>query len=108
MATIDIPALLDREKRIDEDPAGELSLDALSGKAVETLKTVLRDADSDDVKRKAAVDILNFHQRGRAAHKPMVTEEQLEYLGRIIVETEEVRQRQLRGEGGSRVSEIPS
>ncbi len=104
---VDVKALLEKETRMDADPDGERSLEALSGKAIEVLQTVLT-ADSDDVKRKAAVDILNFNQKTRASSKPLVTEEQLEYLGRIIVETEEVRQRQLRGEGGSRVSEIPS
>ncbi len=98
--SIDIPALLDKEKRMNDDPDGERSLDALNGDAIRVLREVLN-ADSDDVKRKAAVDILNFNTKSKAAAKPIVTEEQLEYLGRIVVETEEVRQRQLRGEGGA-------
>jgi hypothetical protein len=61
--------------------------------AVQTLKDVLTFADSDDVKRKAAVDILNFSQVGKSKGKaPTVTEAQLEFLGRVIVEAEAVRE----------------
>lgn len=85
----------------DQDPAAQTapSLADLQGKAIETLKDVLLQADSDDVKRKAAVDILNF--KAKAADKPVVTEEQLEYLGRIIVEAEAVRVSLIGGQAGT-------
>lgn len=70
-------------------------LHKLNSTAVETLRTVLAvgsDA-SDDVKRKAAVDILNFSQVGKSKGRaPQVTEAQLEFLGRVIVEAETVRE----------------
>ena len=103
---IDIDALEAEAARLADDPDGVLSLEALSGKAIETLQDVLLNAPSDDVKRKAAVDILNFN-KGKSSDKPTVTEEQLEYLGRIIVETETVRQRLLGSEDGARVVEGP-
>ena len=68
----------------------ELSLSALKGKAIEVLRDVLTEGSSDDVKRKAAVDILNFG-RERSASTPVVREEDLEYLGKVIVETEAIR-----------------
>jgi hypothetical protein len=74
-----------------EEEATETNLHALNNSAVETLKTVLVGADSDDVKRKAAVDILNFSQVGKSKGRaPVVTEAQLEFLGRVIVEASEV------------------
>lgn len=106
-APLDIDGLLEKGKSMADDPDGTSALDALNGKAISVLQDVLL-ATSEDVRRKAAVDILNFNQKSRAAHKPIVTEEQLEYLGKIIVETAEIRERQLRGEGSARVSEIPS
>ena len=90
--------------RMAEDPDKELSLSALNGSAIETLRDVLLNAPSDDVKRKAAVDILNFN-KAKSSDKPTVTEAQLEYLGRIIVETETVRLGILGGEDCSRVIE---
>ena len=104
---LDIDSLLEKSDAMIADPDGTASLDALNGKAITVLQEVLL-ASSEDVRRKAAVDILSFNQKSRAAHKPIVTEEQLEYLGKIIVETAEIRERQLRGEGSARVSEIPS
>lgn len=104
---LDIEGLLDDGKKALDDPDGFAAIDALNGKAVAVLQEVLC-ASSEDVRRKAAVDVLNFSQKSRASHKPIVTEEQLEYLGKIIVETAEIRERQLRGEGSARVSEIPS
>ena len=75
------------------DESAEKDLHELNATAVETLRTVLSTADSDDVKRKAAVDILNFSQVGKSKGRaPVVTEEQLEYLGRVIVEAEAVRE----------------
>lgn len=106
-APLDIDGLFARDSAMTADPDGTASLDALNGKAVAVLQEVLC-ASSEDVRRKAAVDILNFNQKSRAAVKPLVTEEQLEYLGKIVVETAEIRERQLRGEGSARVSEVPS
>lgn len=75
-----------KDEKVEDD------IHALNASAVETLREVLGSADSDDVKRKAAVDILNFSQVGKSKGKaPQVTEEQLEFLGRVIVEAEEVR-----------------
>lgn len=102
--SIDIDGLFASEKRMAEDPDAELSLSALNGKAIETLREVLIGAPSDDVKRKAAVDILNFN-KAKSSDRPTVTEEQLEYLGRVIVETETVRVRLLGSEDGARVVE---
>lgn len=73
------------------DEAVEAGLHGLNENAVETLKMVLIGADSDDVRRKAAVDILNFSQVGKSKGKaPIVTEAQLEFLGRVIVEASEI------------------
>lgn len=105
--SIDIDGLFASEKRMAEDPDAELSLSALNGEAIKTLRDVLMAAPSDDVKRKAAVDILNFN-KSKSADKPTVTEEQLEYLGRVIVETETVRVRLLGGESSTRVVEVVS
>ena len=77
----------------DVDEATESDLHKLNADAVETLKEVLSSADSDDVKRKAAVDILNFSQVGKSKGRaPIVTEEQLEFLGRVIVEAQTIRE----------------
>lgn len=71
----------------------EDGLHKLNTDAVKTLKDVLDTADSDDVKRKAAVDILNFSQVGKSKGRaPIVTEAQLEFLGRVIVEASAVRE----------------
>jgi hypothetical protein len=93
---VDFDALESASKRMDADPDAEMSVLALKGDAVKILKDVLLNADSDDVKRKAAVDVLNFSKASNVT-KPAVTEEQLEYLGRVIVETEAIRV----GVGGS-------
>src|SRR5512134_4107546 len=78
---------------LDKDAAVEKDIHALNDSAVRVLKDVLEMADSDDVKRKAAVDILNFSQVGKSKGRaPQVTEEQLEYLGRVIVEAAAVRE----------------
>lgn len=90
----------------DINPDDELSLEALQGRAIQTLLDSLG-ADSEDVKRKAATDILNFN-KSNTAQKPIVTEEQLEYLGRIIVETEAVRLGLNGSEGGTRLLESSS
>jgi hypothetical protein len=77
----------------DTDEVVEKDLHELNASAVKALSDVLLLADSDDVKRKAAVDILNFSQVGKSKGRaPVVTEEQLEYLGRVIVEAETVRE----------------
>lgn len=77
----------------------ESDLHELNTSAVETLRTVLTEAESDDVKRKAAVDILNFSQVGKSKGRaPIVTEEQLEFLGRVIVEAATVRESLVDGE----------
>jgi hypothetical protein len=77
----------------EADDAVESDLHGLNTKAVEALRNVLTLAESDDVKRKAAVDILNFSQIGKSKGRaPQVTEEQLEFLGRVIVEASAVRE----------------
>ena len=74
-----------------EEASAEKDLHDLNDKAVEALRDVLTLAESDDVKRKAAVDILNFSQVGKSKGRaPVVTEAQLEFLGRVIVEASEV------------------
>jgi hypothetical protein len=60
----------------------------LKSQAIAVLEQVLTAAESDDVRRKAAVDILNF--QGKAKNEVPVTEEQLAWLGRVIVEAEEI------------------
>lgn len=95
--SIDVDALLADVAATEKDPLLASSMEALNGNAIKTLQDVLHHADSDDVKRKAAVDILNYG-KSKAADKPTVTDEQLAYLGRIIVETEEVRLSLSRGE----------
>lgn len=84
-----------------DDEKVEKDIHALNVEAVDTLKTVLSNPDaSDDVRRKAAVDILNFSQVGKSKGRaPQVTEEQLDFLGRIIVEAEEVRKGLVRSKG---------
>jgi predicted protein tyrosine phosphatase len=73
-------------RRKPDDPLADLKSQAIS-----VLQQVLTGAESDDVRRKAAVDILNFH--GKAKQETPVTEEQLAWLGRVLVEAEEVRSR---------------
>lgn len=108
-----MPAIMvvDFEKLGDGDPARvkdeELSLKALKGGAIKTLKDVLTTADSDDVKRKAAVDILNFNREG-SVMAPVITPEQLEFLGRVIVEAEAVRVSHLGRKEEPRLLESPS
>jgi hypothetical protein len=79
----------------------ELSLAALKGRAVEVLRDVLTTGSSDDVKRKAAVDILNFG-RERSSSIPVIREEDLEFLGKVIVETEAIRLGSIGGEDSPR------
>lgn len=72
----------------------------LNDTAVKTLKEVLESAESDDVRRKAAVDILGFSNVGKAKGRaPEVTSEQLDHLGRVILEAAEVH-RSLEGSKG--------
>lgn len=66
-------------------------LKELKASAVEVLETVLLGSESDDVRRKAAVDILNFNEKQKETSP--VTEEQLGWLGRVLIETEEIRER---------------
>ena len=61
----------------------------LKESAIDVLKDCLTTAESEDVRRKAAVDILNFHEK--AKQEVPVTEEQLAWLGRVIIEAEEIR-----------------
>lgn len=100
---IDLDGLLAADKKFKADPDLALSLEALSGSAIRTLQEALM-AGSDDVRRKAAVDILNFNKQTKQA-APLVTEEQLGYLGQVIVEAEAVRVRSLGSEIGPRVDE---
>jgi hypothetical protein len=71
----------------DGDPAPDLK--ELKRQAIETLETVLVMGESDDTRRKAAVDILNFSEKSK--NESPVTEEQLGWLGRVILEAEEIR-----------------
>lgn len=106
MPLIDFKSLeIDAITAADGDPDEELSIEALQGRAIQTLLDSLG-ASSEDVKRKAATDILNFN-KSNTAQKPTVTEEQLEYLGRIIVETEAVRLRLDGSERSTRLLEGP-
>lgn len=66
-------------------------LKALKENAIKTLEDVLTGAESEDVKRKAAVDILNFHEK--AKDEVPVTEDQLAWLGRCLGEAEAIRER---------------
>jgi len=86
---------------IDSGDKEELSLAALKGRAIEVLRDVLTEGSSDDVKRKAAVDILNFG-RERSSATPVIREEDLEYLGKVIVETEAIRLGSIGSEDGPR------
>ena len=84
----------------DAEEAVEKDIHGLNSDAVEVLRNVLVGADSDDVRRKAAVDILNFSQVGKSKGRaPAVTEEQLEFLGRIIVEANEIHKSLALGKG---------
>src|SRR5690349_13605596 len=104
---VDLDKLFAEAARYEANPEGELSLDALSGKAIKTLMESMAGAGSEDVRRKAAVDVLNLTKTNKS-NAPVVTEEQLEYLGRVIVEAEAIRQSQLGGESGPRELESSS
>lgn len=71
------------------DPGPKVDLKSLKATAIDTLETVLVGAESEDVRRKAAVDILNFSEKSK--NENPVTEEQLGWLGRVIIEAEEIR-----------------
>lgn len=78
--------------KISDSKADEslpVDLKALKATAIDTLETVLLGAQSEDVQRKAAVDILNFSEKTK--NETPVTEEQLGWLGRVIIEAEEIR-----------------
>jgi hypothetical protein len=57
--------------------------------AIDVLNDVLTGADSEDVRRKAAVDILNFSEKTK--NESPVTEEQLAWLGRVFIEADAIR-----------------
>lgn len=83
---------LDEIATATDGKSAEDKIHDLNTAAIDTLQTVLAGADSDDVRRKAAVDILNFSSVGKSKGRaPVVTEAQLEFLGRVIVEASEVR-----------------
>jgi len=63
-------------------------LHAMKSSAVDTLNDVLTMADSEDVRRKAAVDILNFSEKTK--DESPVTEEQLAWLGKVLIEAVEI------------------
>lgn len=63
----------------------------LKSRAIDVLESVLNDAASEDVQRKAAVDILSFSDKTK--NETPVTEEQLGWLGRVLIEAEEIRER---------------
>jgi hypothetical protein len=68
------------------------------------LLDALHSASSEDVRRKAAVDILNL-TKGATQKVNAPTEEELGYLGRVIVEAEALRVGGVGGEGSPRVAE---
>jgi len=63
-------------------------LHAMKSSAVDTLNDVLTMAGSEDVRRKAAVDILNFSEKTK--DESPVTEEQLAWLGKVLIEAVEI------------------
>jgi len=63
-------------------------LHSMKSTAVNTLNDVLTMADSEDVRRKAAVDILNFSEKTK--DESPVTEEQLAWLGKVLIEAVEI------------------
>lgn len=80
------------EKLVAKDAAAaakHAELKDLKTQAVDVLASVLKDASSDDVKRKAAVDILSFTNNTK--NEIIVTEEQLGWLGKVLIEAEEIR-----------------
>lgn len=83
----------DLERKLREREARDASkkdLKALKSRAVEVLETILEGGGgSIDTQRKAAVDILNFSEK--AKNDVPVTEEQLGWLGKVLIETEEIR-----------------
>ncbi len=80
----------DLERKLREREAGKKDLKALKSRAVEVLETILEGGGgSIDTQRKAAVDILNFSEK--AKNDVPVTEEQLGWLGKVLIETEEIR-----------------
>lgn len=80
----------DLERKLREREAGKKGLKALKSRAVEVLETILEGGGgSIDTQRKAAVDILNFSEK--AKNDVPVTEEQLGWLGKVLIETEEIR-----------------
>ena len=64
-------------------------LGSMKAEAIATLADVLG-SDSEDVRRKAAVDILNFSEKTK--HESPVTEEQLAWLGRVFIEADAIRE----------------
>ena len=82
-----------REREKDRTPESAATrLKKLKENAVDILEAVLTDATSEDVRRKAAVDILSFTEKTK--HESPVTEEQLGWLGRVLIETEAIRERE--------------
>jgi hypothetical protein len=64
-------------------------LHSMKSGAIDVLNDVLTGADSEDVRRKAAVDILNFSEKTK--NESPVTEEQLAWLGRVFIEADAIR-----------------
>ena len=63
-------------------------LRTLKTDAISVLEEVLGGAESEDVRRKAAVDILNFSEKTK--DESPVTEEQLAWLGKVLIEADEI------------------
>jgi hypothetical protein len=63
-------------------------LRTLKTDAISVLEEVLTGGESEDVRRKAAVDILNFSEKTK--DESPVTEEQLAWLGKVLIEADEI------------------
>ena len=101
---VNLKELFEEADRFEQNPTAALSLEALSGQAIKYLLLAMTSASSEDVKRKAAVDILNI-TKGAKSTTPAPTEAELEYLGRVIVEAEAVRLSGLGSEDRPRIAE---
>lgn len=78
-----------REARDADKAAKKVEIKDLKNQAIQVLEDVLTAASSEDVRRKAAVDILSFHDRTK--NEVTVTEEQIGWLGKVLIEAEEIR-----------------
>lgn len=67
--------------------------------AIDVLRGLLL-ADSPEVRRKAAMDILTINNAAHKKHTvPPPTEDQLEHIGRVLLEAETIRLVSIESEG---------